>query len=505
MTLACNTRHLLDAVPAGQSPESVSIEYHMLSWREIYDKSIITADRYSSGAARWVIRGGDRFYKVTVVSRPYYKLPQELCLSFECFLQKSETKSGSVNINQNSFPFEQVATEFAVLLSVFAREPLVLLGLRRQGDQPIADTPYRIYQQGLDRSSAPLPFGIDSSDFLAVISGLAYASSDVVQAILGAAKFYHSGLSLIGFDPSVAYVAFVSAIECLAGCHYRERKFDFDTVPKFEGAREVLARIASLEGTQDDVMQLKEELIRSEHFLRQKFVLFLTEHVTEEFWEVPDELYPYSSSFPAINKENFQRCLRDAYDARSSYVHGGRPYPEYIDFGLREKSPVNAVTQLMQLNDKQRFIPPLSWFERLSHITILRYMQNSLAPQVAQAEAAKLAEKERVLKLLSSLPNSVQDSLRRLVLWTARFLGYCLINPLAPNKEWADSSETVEILKQHGIIQGQGDDLDGSSWLKDREIGEIAGAFVYGDAKNPFRNNELLLPKDMISCQSTTE
>ncbi len=496
MGLASNTRRLLERAPIADSAESTHVEYHLLSWRELYDKSIITADRYSSGAARWVIRGGKEFYTVTVVSRPYYSLPQELCLSFDCFMQEVETTGGGASVKQNWLPIEQVALEFSVLLSVFAREPLVPLGLRREGGQPIVEVPHKIYPPRVDRASAPIPFGINSPEFVSVLSGLAQASGDLVQAIVGAAKFYHAGLSLIGFDPSVAYVSLVSAIECLSGYHYKDRKFDFDAVPKFEKVRGILERFSEAGEAQDNVVQLKEELIRSEHFLRQKIVLFLTEHVTKEFWEAPDELYQYSTVFPEITRDNFDLCLREIYDARSIYLHGGLPYPDYVDFGLRQKSPAHVFTQLMELKGKQRFIPPLAWFERLSHVAIVQFMRRSLAPDITKAESSRLAEKEHLLMVISGLPGNVQDSLRKLVYWTARFLGVAVINPHAPNSEWADSPETVAILKTAKIIGGEGDGLQGSSWLKDREIGEIAGEFVFGAARNPFRGNELLLPKN---------
>ena len=341
MDLASNTRRLLEQASNTNSAKSTRIEYHILSWRELYDKSIITADRYSSGAARWVIRGGKEFYTVTVVSHPYYSLPQELCLSFDCFMQEVEITEGGTSIKQSWLPIEQVALEFSVLLSVFAREPLVPLGLRREGDQPIVEVPHKIYPPRVDSASTPIPFGINSPEFVSVVSGLAQASGDLVQAIVGAAKFYHAGLSLIGFDPSVAYVSFVSAIECLAGYHYKGRKFDFDTVPKFEKVKGIIERISEAEAAQEVVAQLKEELIRSERFLRQKFVLFLAEHATKDFWEIPDELYKYSTVFPEITQDNFELCLREIYDARSRYLHGGLPYPDYVDFSLRQKSPAH--------------------------------------------------------------------------------------------------------------------------------------------------------------------
>jgi hypothetical protein len=187
MDLASNTRRLLEQASTADSAESTRVEYHLLSWRELYDKSIITADRYSSDAARWVIRGGKGFYTVTVVSRPYYALPQELCLSFNCFMQKIEKTDPGIFVSW--LPTEEVALEFSVLLSVFAREPLVPLGLRREDDQPIVSVTHKIYPPRIDRVSVPVPFGISSPEFISVISGLAQASDELIQAILGAAKF----------------------------------------------------------------------------------------------------------------------------------------------------------------------------------------------------------------------------------------------------------------------------------------------------------------------------
>jgi hypothetical protein len=77
MSLTWNTRKLLGLESSAEPTERTTAEYHFLSWRELYDKSILTADRYSSGAAQWVIQSGgiEGFYTVTVVSRPYYSAP----------------------------------------------------------------------------------------------------------------------------------------------------------------------------------------------------------------------------------------------------------------------------------------------------------------------------------------------------------------------------------------------------------------------------------------------
>ncbi len=500
MGLRWNTANLLVTESISEKTERTAVEYHFLSWRELYDKSILTADRYSSGAAQWVIQGGgiDGFYNVTVVSRPYYSLPQELCLTFDCFQQTISKEIPNGGVVFTGPPIERVALEFLSLLSVFSREPLVPLGLRRANNTPILEEPHYHPPPRGDRASKPPPFGINSPEFISIVSGFAKAPEDLAQAILAAIKFYQSGLSLIAFDPSVAYTSLVSAVECLAAYHYYDRAFEFDKVEKFYGTNRILEKISELPQTQKHIAEIKKELLRVEHFIRNKFVSFFVEFLTNEFWQIPDELYAYHSVFPDISTENFQSCLKEIYDTRSRYVHAGKPFPTYVEFGLRIKHPVEIFNEVSNLKGKRRFVPPLAWFERLTHMAIIEYMRRSLAPGLIRTRQKDLADKNRLLEIIGNLQPNVQESLARLTRWTARFLPFAVINPYAPNKDWADSDETIIILKNMNIIDGKGEGLEGTSWLKNREVGEAVGEFVFGMETNPFRGNELLLPKNYI-------
>lgn len=497
--LAWNTKHLLATAAGAGAPERTRVEYHLLSWRELYNKTILTADRYSSGAAEWVVQGGSDSYTVTVASRPYYSLPQELCLSFDCFTQTIKVDSSAVGITSTAPPIEQVASEFSVLLSVFAREPLVPIGIRRLGDRPITGRPHYMVPPRAHRASAPPPFGIDSAEFISILKGFAVAEDAKVEAVIGAAKFYHAGLSLVGFDPSVAYVSLVSAVECLAGHHYTGLVLEFNEVEKFGGVRGPLDKVAALPGGEPLSAKIKEELVRVERFLRRKFLIFIVNHLPNEFWTVRDELYNYESVFPKIIRPNLLPCLKKVYDARSSYLHGGSPFPAYAEFGVRDQNPLEVNLGLLALQGKERYLPPFAWFERLTHLVIKEYMRRSFAPELVEQKEERLAEREQLLNVLTGLPQNVQDSLRKLTHWTARFLGSNVINPHAPNRQWADSAETVRILFEAGLIGGEGEDLEGSSWLKDREVGETAGEFVFGAKDNPFRGSELLLPMNWKS------
>jgi len=476
------------------------VEYHFLTWRELYDNSIITVDRYSSDAAEWVLRGDRHFYTVRVISRPYYTLPQELCLFFDCF---TETKVFSEGTATNfGLPIKEVAFEFITLLSVIAREPLMPLGLRRTNDRPIDDRYDYATPRRSIRSSPPPPFAVNSSELVSILKGFASASDTTAQSALAAAKFYHAALSLVNFDPSSAYVLLVSAMECLAGHHYQGKTFSFETIEKFQGLHAVLDEIAKCADGVSLINKLKTELMRAEYFLRQKFILLITDHLPEEFWEIPDELHPYSPVFPAISRDNFVQCLKDVYTARSKYVHTGSPFPAYIEFGLRQRHKGDVVFSIQELRDKKRYVPPFSWFERVVHLVLTEYLRRTFAPDVIQARKVMLAEKEHLVEILRKLPDRIREDLESLTRWTAQFLGYSVGNPHAPNKEWARDAETVRTLREAGLIGSEDDELDGSSWLRSRDIGEIVGEFFFGVEENPFRGNELLSPRDWDDMSS---
>jgi hypothetical protein len=54
----------------------------------------------------------------------------------------------------------------------------------------------------------------------------------------------------------------------------------------------------------------------------------------------------------------------------------------------------------------------------------------------------------------------------------------------------------VRLLLEKGLIGGEGKGMEGKSWLKNRLVGEVVGEYFFGAAQNPFRDNELLLPKE---------
>lgn len=502
MSLAWNTEQLLNAAEGKTVPDRTAVEYHFHSWRELYDKSIISPYRHHSSAGEWVLYGDRHFYTVTVTSRPYYALPQDLCLSFDCFTKRETEK----NRTMIAPPIDKVALELIQLLSVFVREPLLPLGLRREDNRPVS-IPYHYRPPPRTVRAAPLPpAGINSTEFLSFIKGFAQAPQDMRDAIVAASRFYYGALLLTGFDVAGAYVSLVCAIECLAGYHYGDIKFNFDDVQKFKPLKPTLEGIASLRGPlfrrsrlggRALAEEVKSKLIASEYFLFQKYKRFILEHLPKSFWTVPeDALYPYNSIFPPIPEQELGGCLRKVYDARSSYVHKGNPLPPYTEFGLRDTAPLEVGAAIEKIRGKQRYLPPLSWLERLTHLVLTEYLCRACAPNVVQARQAELVEKEQLLANIKGLPENAAKALEKLTRWTARFLNSSVINPYAPNEEWADGAGTVRLLLEKCLIGGEGKGMEGTSWLKNRLVGEVVGEYFFGAAQNPFRDNELLLPKE---------
>ncbi len=269
----------------------------------------------------------------------------------------------------------------------------------------------------------------------------------------------------------------MSAIECLAGHHLQDKKFDFDSVVKFERVRPLLEKVIALPNGGAIAAALKEELLRPEHFLVQKFALFITDHLPNEFWENPDELNPNMGWLSVIKKEHLLWCLKQAYTARSKYTHAGEPFPAHIELGLRRQVPSHAVMAGLGQIGKEKYFPVFVWFERLVHLVICEYLRRSFAPKLVQARKADLAEKRRIVDVIHELAPNVRECLEKLTKWTTQFLNLAMINPLAPNKSWADSSETIDILQQAGLIDRDGAGLEGHAWLKNREVGEAVGEF----------------------------
>ena len=293
---------------------------------------------------------------------------------------------------------------------------------------------------------------------------------------------------------STAYFSLVAAIECLSGHHLEKKNFNFDEVEKFQKVGGVIKEISTVIPNQDLIDSLKSEILRAEHFVSQKFRAFVEEFLPEEFWEPKDELHGDATFAFTIKKPDLRRFLRKAYDARSAFAHTGAPFPAHVEVGIGDHVRVMALAERMALGSSTGYVPAFIWFERLTHFVLREYLFRVIAPKLAEDRAGRAKEKAHILEVMKGLCEKARESLERLTRWTTTFIGLAVINPMAPNREWALDEASIQSLLSARLIDGDSPSMDGSSWIKNREIGEIAGEFFFGADKNPLKGNTILNP-----------
>ena len=149
----------------------------------------------------------------------------------------------------------------------------------------------------------------------------------------------------------------------------------------------------------------------------------------------------------------------------------------------------------LALKEFTKFVPVFVWFERLTHLVLVEYLLQVIAPELAADRARQVAARAALLATVQGLPETVRKSLERLTRWTARFVHLAVVGPMAPNRDWALDEESIVTLSKAGLIGGEGTSMDGKSWLLDREVGEVVGEFFFGVGQNPFKASTVLMPK----------
>jgi len=480
--LAWNTQKLLEKENNETFEEGQPVEYHFLSNRTLYDCSIEGQD-----VGKWVVFGNRSWYTVETINWPHETLPQELCLSFDCFRRAEEIGVGTTVGPE----IDEIAIELGALLSLLSREPIIPLGIRRIDDTPVRMDASQSYYLQREQNSIHTCCGINSKDLRDILEGIANGQDDNTSAIISATKLYHSAILLSNYDTSTAYLSLVSAIECLAGHYLRDYSPAFHEIEKFRHSNNIIEEISSQINDATLIDKLKRELRKNEHFSRYKFRSFIENFLPSEFWE-PDDLYPEGcSGMPAIAEPDLKRFLMKIYDARSKFAHEGQPFPAYVSRRAIDKVTPKQLLQSVSLDNEKPFVPVFPWFERLTNFALREYLIRVIAPSLNDKRQKRYQYKEKIMVDVQHLPKSAQDSLRRLLEWYEKLLFHRVVGPRARNADWAVDEHSIGILKSKGLIVGNGETMDGDAIIMNREIAEAAGEFFYGPAKNPFKGNTL--------------
>jgi len=483
MSLAWNTKRLIDEPANGQK-----VEFHLLSRRRLRDGAIISADPDHSSAGEWVMHDG--YYRLSVLTRPTYVVPQQLCLSFTCHTRTVE----SLGFSSFGPPIDEVAFDFVVLLSLVVRHPISLLGTRRIDDHPIIGSYHYEFPQPPLTAQRLADCAVNTTEMNAIIDGVGRSNDGgKIDAAFAAMRLYYSAISSAHFDPSGAYSSLIAALETLATSHHAGKSFPFSELRKFDSIRPTLAKLRELPQAGPLVDELEQKLAKNETSVARKFRMFVAEFLPDEFWGSPDELRQIGAFSEQIQKDELDKRLVAVYRARSGSTHSGSLFPAHVEFGTTDWVPLHVMAALLDQN-ADRTVPPFGWFERMTQMVIMEYLRCSFAPRLVTERSSRRNERARLLGVIEALEPSTKESLKKLAAWTARFLNFTLINPMAPNSAWADGPDSVLALKTLEIIGTSGDAGSGESWLKNRDVGDAVGEFFYGAATNPFRDNEILLP-----------
>ncbi|MFQ5813775.1 MAG: hypothetical protein ACE5I2_11415 [Anaerolineae bacterium] len=193
-----------------------------------------------------------------------------------------------------------------------------------------------------------------------------------VEPFMLAARLYHLALPLIYRDETLAYVCLVSAIESLL------HDYGLDGI-KLENWDEKVAQL--VQGAVSDPEQyraIERVLLTPPRLIKQRFKKFVIEHLSDEFWDDPTR--PSRMALRFKGAAQVEKYVGRIYDARSSTLHKGAPFPPTVP-GLNDEVPVGlgkSVGGKKEWKEKE-LLPSVRAFERLVHHVLKEYLQRESA------------------------------------------------------------------------------------------------------------------------------
>ena len=229
---------------------------------------------------------------------------------------------------------------------------------------------------------------INKEDYLAVIRAL-----------------HQYQLSLLAYreDVGLAFSILVSSIESMAK-QFVDKNFQFRDLTDHAEWENLFLKSGMPEESEK---QIKDKLLKKEHFISRRFRDFIIANLPESFWTSPDSkakefddyLESLRAGFPEDktqkrshfekwwhlykneikpNKEELSDILKKIYNVRSKFFHVGESPPAEV-IGLYETASIKINFKSHENRLKfVRSIPCFFWFERVVHDSILNFVMNKL-------------------------------------------------------------------------------------------------------------------------------
>jgi hypothetical protein len=192
-----------------------------------------------------------------------------------------------------------------------------------------------------------------------------------VEPFMLAARLYHLALPLIYRDETLAYVCLVSAVESLL------HDYDPDGIQLVDWNKEAAELVQGAVSDAEQYRAIEQALLKPLPLIKQRFKKFIVEHLSDEFWNDPTRTRHTAFRFKdALQVEEYADRI---YDARSSTLHEGVPFPPSI-LGWDEEIPAGLGMYVGKKEWKEKeLLPSVRAFERLVHHVLLEYLRRESA------------------------------------------------------------------------------------------------------------------------------
>lgn len=189
-----------------------------------------------------------------------------------------------------------------------------------------------------------------------------------LEPFMLAARFYHLAFSLIDRDETLAYISLISAIEALL------HDYDIEDI-ELEDWNEPAAKLMKEALSEDRYQRIKELILIKPVRIKKRFISFIIEHLPDKFWSDPARPNKFEwARFKDVS--DIEEYLSRIYDARSSTVHEGRPFPPSIrDMNTERPLGLGIKVGWQKEWKEKELIPPVRAFERIVHHVLVEYLQ----------------------------------------------------------------------------------------------------------------------------------
>jgi len=369
-----------------------SFEYRLLCSGELYNSRVRTADWRKSDATRILLRSP---LTLVVCSQPFDDFPQEIAFRFSApLVTESEGQSTMVHS-----PDQEVAADFAALLTLYCRRLITVAAKVRQTHPKEYEDEPAVFQDwpiGFVRSLKPVhwerkpatvvwgfqgiksftdhnppPLGIDSTRLQHWLSNLPNLTA--AKSIILSVRLYSLALQQLERDTEIAYQLLFAAAEATATDALRDYKppeNEMIQTKKFVGDLAVSFGLC-----QEQADRLAIEACKDMSWAKRKFVKFLAENTTDEFWKEDDLFKLPAKILPTRDK--YESALKRVYDARGKLVHSGQPLPPSSTISGGSTIPIMAAMSV--INSPANAFPPVVWFERVVNQALNTFIDRSMS------------------------------------------------------------------------------------------------------------------------------